>query len=57
LSKAPVGSVLPGSANASFARVLPAWTAVASACGSVRCAGAAALDLAQVAVGRMDRFF
>jgi myo-inositol-1(or 4)-monophosphatase len=57
LSKAPVGSVLPGSANASFARVLPAWTAVASACGSVRYASAAALDLAQVAVGRMDKFF
>ncbi len=57
LSKALVGSVLPSAANASFAHVLPAWTAVASACGSIRRTGAAALDLAQVAAGRMDGFF
>lgn len=57
LSGALIGSVLPSAANASFARVLPAWTAVASACGSIRRTGAAALDLAQVAAGRMDGFF
>jgi myo-inositol-1(or 4)-monophosphatase len=57
LSSALVGSVLPSAANASFARVLPAWTTVASACGSIRRTGAAALDLAQVAAGRMDGFF
>jgi myo-inositol-1(or 4)-monophosphatase len=52
-----VGSVLPSAASTSFKRVLPAWTAVASACGSIRRTGAAALDLAQVAAGRMDGFF
>jgi myo-inositol-1(or 4)-monophosphatase len=57
LSTALVGSVLPSAASTSFKHVLPAWTAVASACGSIRRTGAAALDLAQVAAGRMDGFF
>jgi len=57
LRTALVGSVLPSSASASFDRVLPAWLAVARQAGSIRRTGAAALDLAQVAAGRMDGFF
>ncbi|HPV23548.1 MAG TPA: inositol monophosphatase family protein [Casimicrobium sp.] len=57
LSKALVGSVLPSAAAKSFDRVLPAWLDVARSCGSIRRTGAAALDLAQVAAGRMDGFF
>jgi myo-inositol-1(or 4)-monophosphatase len=57
LSHALVASVLPSGASASFARVLPAWTDVARACASIRRTGAAALDLAQLAAGRIDGFF
>jgi myo-inositol-1(or 4)-monophosphatase len=57
VSRALIGSVLPSGANASFERVLPAWTAVARNAGSIRRTGAAALDLAQVACGRLDGFF
>jgi myo-inositol-1(or 4)-monophosphatase len=57
VANALIGSVLPSAANAAFERVLPAWTAVARASGSIRRTGAAALDLAQVAAGRMDGFF
>ncbi len=57
LSRALVGTVLPSGAHPSFARVLPAWTAIAHASGSVRRTGAAALDLAHVATGAMDGFF
>ncbi len=57
LSKALIGSVLPSGAASSFERVLPAWTAVARAAGSIRRTGAAALDLAGVAAGRLDGFF
>ncbi len=57
LSKALVGTVLPSGANTAFERVLPAFVAVARASGSVRRTGAAALDLAQVAAGRLDGFF
>lgn len=57
LGKALVGSVLPSAAAKSFERVLPAWLDVARNCGSIRRTGAAALDLAQVAAGRMDGFF
>jgi myo-inositol-1(or 4)-monophosphatase len=57
LAEALVGSVLPSGANASFERVLPAWTDVARLAASVRRTGAAALDLAHVAAGRMDGFF
>jgi myo-inositol-1(or 4)-monophosphatase len=57
LSRALVASVLPSGANAAFERVLPAWTDVARAAGSVRRTGAAALDLAHVAAGRLDGFF
>jgi myo-inositol-1(or 4)-monophosphatase len=57
LNRALVGTVLPSGAHPSFATVLPAWTAIAQAAGSVRRTGAAALDLAQVAAGAMDGFF
>jgi myo-inositol-1(or 4)-monophosphatase len=57
LADALVGSVLPSGANASFERVLPAWTDVARLAASIRRTGAAALDLAHVAAGRMDGFF
>ncbi len=57
LGKALVGSVLPSAAAKSFQTVLPAWLDVARSCGSIRRTGAAALDLAQVAAGRMDGFF
>ncbi len=57
LSDALVASVLPASASGSFLRVLPKWTAVASRCASIRRTGAAALDLAHVAAGRLDGFF
>jgi myo-inositol-1(or 4)-monophosphatase len=57
LASALVGSVLPSGANASFERVLPAWTDVARLAASIRRTGAAALDLAHVAAGRMDGFF
>jgi myo-inositol-1(or 4)-monophosphatase len=57
LERALVASVLPSGANASFARVLPAWTEVAKSCASIRRTGAAALDLAHVAAGRLDGFF
>jgi len=57
LHRALVGTVLPSGAHLSFATVLPAWTAIAQAAGSVRRTGAAALDLAHVAAGAMDGFF
>ncbi len=57
LADALVGSVLPSGASASFERVLPAWTDMARVAASVRRTGAAALDLAHVAAGRMDGFF
>ncbi len=57
LSRALVGTVLPSGTHPSFATVLPAWTAIAQASGSVRRTGAAALDLAHVAAGAMDGFF
>jgi myo-inositol-1(or 4)-monophosphatase len=57
LERALIGSVLPSASAKSFDRVLPAWTAVARVAGSIRRTGAAALDLAQVAAGRMDGFF
>ena len=57
LNRALVGSVLPSGTSPTFARVLPAWTAIAANAGSVRRTGAAALDLAQVAAGAMDGFF
>ncbi len=57
LDKALVGSVLPSAANASFESVLPAWLDIARASGSIRRTGAAALDLAHVAAGRLDGFF
>lgn len=57
LDKALVGSVLPSAAATSFDRVLPAWIDVARRSGSIRRTGAAALDLAQVAAGRLDGFF
>ena len=44
LSKTLVGSVLPSATNASLARVLLAWTRIASHCGSVRRTGVAVLD-------------
>ncbi len=57
LSRALVASVLPSSANASFESVLSRWLRVARAAASIRRTGAAALDLAQVAAGRLDGFF
>ncbi|MGL4232623.1 MAG: inositol monophosphatase family protein [Casimicrobium sp.] len=57
LASALVASVLPSGASASFARVLPAWTDVARSCASIRRTGAAALDLAHLAAGRLDGFF
>lgn len=57
LRTALVGSVLPSAASSSFERVFPAWTAVARQAGSIRRTGAAALDLAHVAAGRLDGFF
>jgi myo-inositol-1(or 4)-monophosphatase len=57
LDRALVATVLPSGTHPSFASVLPAWTAIAQASGSVRRTGAAALDLAQVAAGAMDGFF
>ncbi len=57
LDRALVASVLPSAASASFDQVLPAWLAVARASGSIRRTGAAALDMAHVAAGRLDGFF
>ncbi len=57
LDRALVASVLPSAASTSFDRVLPAWLAVTRAVGSIRRTGAAALDLAHVAAGRLDGFF
>ncbi len=57
LSTALIGSVLPSPASARFASVWPLWCDVATRAGSIRRTGAAALDLAQVAAGRMDGFF
>ena len=57
LNGALVGTVLPSGTHPAFAAVLPAWTAIAQASGSVRRTGAAALDLAHVAAGVMDGFF
>lgn len=57
LADALVASVLPASASGSFSRVLPKWTTVASRCASIRRTGAAALDLAHLASGRLDGFF
>jgi myo-inositol-1(or 4)-monophosphatase len=57
LDRALVGTVLPSGTHPSFTTVLPAWTAIAQASGSVRRTGAAALDLAHVAAGAMDGFF
>lgn len=57
LNRALVGTVLPSGTHPLFATVLPAWTAIAQASGSVRRTGAAALDLANVAAGAMDGFF
>jgi myo-inositol-1(or 4)-monophosphatase len=57
LDRALIASVLPSAASASFGGVLPAWLDVARACGSIRRTGAAALDLAHVAAGRLDGFF
>ena len=57
LNRALVGTVLPSGTHPSFGTVLPAWTAIAQASGSVRRTGAAALDLAHVAAGAMDGFF
>jgi len=52
-----IGSVLPSAASKHFEQVLPAWLDVARQAGSIRRTGAAALDLAQVAAGRLDGFF
>ena len=57
LASGLIGSVLPSAASKSFERVLPAWLDVARRAGSIRRTGAAALDLAQVAAGRLDGFF
>ena len=57
LASGLIGSVLPSAASKSFDRVLPAWLDVARCAGSIRRTGAAALDLAQVAAGRLDGFF
>lgn len=57
LDRALIASVLPSAASASFESVLTAWLDVARACGSIRRTGAAALDLAHVAAGRLDGFF
>jgi myo-inositol-1(or 4)-monophosphatase len=57
LSTALIGSVLPSPASDRFATVWPLWCEVATRAGSIRRTGAAALDLAQVAAGRMDGFF
>lgn len=52
-----IGSVLPSASSPQFSHVLPAWLAVAGRAGSIRRTGAAALDLAHVAAGRLDGFF
>ena len=57
LASGLIGSVLPSAANTSFERVLAAWLDVARRAGSIRRTGAAALDLAHVAAGRLDGFF
>lgn len=57
LDRALIASVLPSAASTSFEQVLPAWLDVTRACGSIRRTGAAALDLAYVAAGRLDGFF
>ena len=57
LASGLIGSVLPSAASKRFERVLPAWLDVARRAGSIRRTGAAALDLAQVAAGRLDGFF
>jgi len=57
LDRALVASVLPSASSASFEQVLAAWLDVARASGSIRRTGAAALDLAHVAAGRIDGFF
>ena len=57
LSRALVSGVLPSAANAAFERVFAAWSDVARCAASIRRTGAAALDLAHVAAGRLDGFF
>jgi myo-inositol-1(or 4)-monophosphatase len=57
LSDALIASVLPSGASAAFSRVFPAWSEIAKTCASIRRTGAAALDLAHVAAGRLDGFF
>lgn len=57
LSRGLVSGVLPSSANTQFARVFAAWSDVAHRAASIRRTGAAALDLAHVAAGRLDGFF
>lgn len=57
LKTALVASVLPSGASHAFEGVFPAWSDVARGCASIRRTGAAALDLAHVAAGRLDGFF
>jgi myo-inositol-1(or 4)-monophosphatase len=57
LSESIVGVVIPGGASAAFDRVWPRVEAVARKSGQIRRTGAAALDLAYVAAGRLDAFF
>jgi myo-inositol-1(or 4)-monophosphatase len=57
LARGLVASVLPSGTSAAIAQVLPAWMDVARSCASIRRTGAAALDLAHVAAGRLDGFF
>ncbi len=57
LASGLIGSVLPAAASKRFEQVLPAWLDVTRRAGSIRRTGAAALDLAQVAAGRLDGFF
>lgn len=57
LPRALVSGVLPSSASPSFARVFAAWSDIAHRAASIRRTGAAALDLAHVAAGRLDGFF
>jgi myo-inositol-1(or 4)-monophosphatase len=57
LSQALVGTVFPTREDPKLASYLPTFNRLAMRCGGVRRAGSAALDLANLAAGRLDGFF
>lgn len=57
LEEALVATVFPSRKSSRVTAYIPVLHAIVTSSGSVRRAGAAALDLAQVAAGRLDAFF